>query len=187
MALTQDKKIMDLDTAESDPTPSRRTFLRWGIYAVGAGVTAVIAVPAVGYFIAPATSSESADVFVSVGKVADFANQLDIKEKLLRDVAYTDSFKPATINRKVFIRAIKANASVADDFLVLSSICTHAGCSVGYRAAQKDLYCGCHGSQFDKDGIRTAGPAPRPLDKYAVTIKNGEIMINVFKSVERKA
>ncbi|NWJ48949.1 MAG: ubiquinol-cytochrome c reductase iron-sulfur subunit [Chloroflexi bacterium] len=187
MALTQDKKIMDFDTAESDPTPSRRTFLRWGIYAVGAGVTAVIAVPAVGYFIAPATSSESADVFVSVGKVTDFANQLEIKEKLLRDIAYTDSFKPATITRKVFIRATKSNAANAEDFLVLSSMCTHAGCPVSYRAAQKDLFCSCHGSQYDQDGFRTAGPAPRPLDKYEVKIEAGEIKINVFKSVERKA
>jgi Rieske Fe-S protein len=188
MALTEEKKIMDLDTSASDPTPTRRTFLRWGIYAVGAGVTAVVAVPVVGFFIAPATKSETSEVLVSLGKVADFANQTELKEKLLRDVEYIDSFKPSKITRKVFIRALKPGASAPEDFLVMSSTCTHAGCAVSLKTTDKGvLFCGCHNSYFDKDGKRVDGPAPRPLDEYEVKIENDEIKINVFKSEERKA
>ena len=39
--------------------------------------------------------------------------------------------------------------------------------------------CSLHGSQFDKDGNVTHGPASEPLHKYITTVNNGEITINV--------
>ncbi len=42
--------------------------------------------------------------------------------------------------------------------------CVHLGCTVPWNAAANDFACPCHGSVYDRYGIRTAGPAPRPLD-----------------------
>jgi cytochrome b6-f complex iron-sulfur subunit len=178
------KLIQDFDTSQTDPTPSRRTFLRRSIYAVAAGVTTVCAVPVVGYFIAPATSKEAEGLQVAIGKVGDLANQTELKTVLLKNVIYTDSFKPASTTRKVFVRALKPAATSAEDFLVLDSICTHAGCSVDYRSTEKDIYCGCHGSYYDQNGNNVKGPAPRPLGQYEVKIENGEIMINIFQKMK---
>lgn len=147
----------DLDTPLVDPTPTRRTFLKTGIYAVAAGAGLVIAVPTMGYFIAPATNKEGSAIKVAVGKVADLSNQTELKTVMLRDITYTDTFKPSTINRKVFVRALKPNASQPEDFLVLDSTCTHAGCSVDYRVSTKDIFCGCHGSYYDQDGKNIKG------------------------------
>lgn len=182
MALTEDKKILDLDTENTDPTRSRRTFLRLGIYAIGGGVTAVLAVPLVGYFIAPATNSSGQEVRKPIGKVADFANQTELKQVTLKDVEYIDVFKPSKITKVVFVRALKPGAATAADFVVLSSQCTHAGCAVAYVAKDKDLYCGCHGSHFDQNGERTAGPAFKPLGKYDIKVENGELTINILQS-----
>jgi cytochrome b6-f complex iron-sulfur subunit len=30
--------------------------------------------------------------------------------------------------------------------------------------------CPCHGSMYDSDGVRTGGPAPRPLDLMKITV-----------------
>jgi ubiquinol-cytochrome c reductase iron-sulfur subunit len=53
-----------------------------------------------------------------------------------------------------------------DEFVVVSKICTHAGCPVGlYRSAQHVLICPSHQSEFDVlDGAKPInGPAVRPL------------------------
>jgi len=184
MALTEDKKILDLDSPKTDPTATRRKFLELGIYAVVAGVGIVVAVPTIGYFIAPATENSGQEVLVTVGKVTEYANQLQLKGKALKDIEYIDSFKKSTITKQVFIHAKAANASNPDDFLVLDSTCTHAGCAVAIKTdkAEPYLYCGCHGSSYDKDGKVTGGPAPRALGHYTVKIVNGDITINVFQA-----
>jgi menaquinol-cytochrome c reductase iron-sulfur subunit len=182
MALLEDKKIMDLDSPQTDPTRTRREFLTWGIYAVSAGVGLVVAVPTVGYFIAPATKSDTQKVLAAVGNVADLANQTTLLGKTLKDVKYIESFKESTITKKVFVRALKENASAPADFLVLDSTCTHAGCAVAYQQATSDLYCGCHGSRFDNLGNVTHAPAPKPLNKYDVIVEGGQVKINIFQS-----
>jgi Rieske Fe-S protein len=184
MALTENKKILDLDSPKTDPTATRRKFLELGIYAVAAGVGVVVAVPTIGYFIAPATENSGQEVRVTVGKVADYANQLQLKGKSLKDIEYTDSFKKSNITKQVFVRAKVANASKVEDFLVLDSTCTHAGCGVSLKTDKPEpyLYCGCHFSYYDKDGNVTAGPAPKPLHRYTVRIDNDNITINVFQT-----
>jgi len=52
-------------------------------------------------------------------------------------------------------------------FVVLSAVCTHAGCTVHYAAGSRDVACPCHGSTFDLDGSVTNGPAQSPLDVFA--------------------
>jgi Rieske Fe-S protein len=43
--------------------------------------------------------------------------------------------------------------------------------------------CPCHGSQFDSEGNRTAGPAPRALDRYEFSIRNGRLWLGPIYSV----
>ena len=45
--------------------------------------------------------------------------------------------------------------------------------------------CPCHGSQFDAEGNRTAGPAPRALDRYEFSIRNGRLWLGRLYSVSR--
>jgi Rieske Fe-S protein len=58
-----------------------------------------------------------------------------------------------------------------DEFLVVSSVCTHEGCEVGLPAsAGASMNCPCHGSRFSgADGSVVQGPASSPLRKYAST------------------
>ena len=42
-----------------------------------------------------------------------------------------------------------------------------------------------HGSQFDEEGNRTAGPAPRALDRYEFSIRNGRLVLGRLCSVSR--
>jgi cytochrome b6-f complex iron-sulfur subunit len=49
------------------------------------------------------------------------------------------------------------------NFRVLSSKCTHLGCTVQWDNEEQLLRCPCHGSRFSDDGKVMKGPATRPL------------------------
>lgn len=60
---------------------------------------------------------------------------------------------------------------------VLEQTCTHLGCPVAWTAATNTFNCPCHGSVFNKEGQRTAGPAPSPLYKHSFEVKNGTLWV----------
>ena len=63
-------------------------------------------------------------------------------------------------------------------FSAFSAICTHAGCEVS-RATAAAIICTCHDSEFSTaDGSRTAGPASRPLKKFAVVERSGMLFLS---------
>jgi menaquinol-cytochrome c reductase iron-sulfur subunit len=63
-----------------------------------------------------------------------------------------------------------------------SPLCTHLGCAYHWEAAKHAFICPCHGSAFSVDGKVIAGPARRPLDRYAVKIQGKHLWLG---SVER--
>jgi Rieske Fe-S protein len=181
MAVTDMKKeVADLDRPEADPAIGRRRFLQRGIYAIGAGITAVLAVPAIGYFIAPATSG-NASVTAEVGNVSDLAKATAAPQTVTYNYEYTDEFKKVSGSATVFVRALKPNAAKAEDFAVLSNICTHLGCAVQWNGTDS-FACPCHGSVYDAQGNVTHGPALKSLNKYEVSVDNGKVKINPLQS-----
>ena len=53
-----------------------------------------------------------------------------------------------------------------DEYFVVSSECTHAGCTIPAFTAAKVSQCPCHGSRYGPDGRVLRGPAPAPLVSY---------------------
>lgn len=59
------------------------------------------------------------------------------------------------------------------NFIALSSICTHEGCTVGYSVDK--IQCPCHGSQFSTTGSVLQGPATVSLQNYSIS-RTGNIL-----------
>ena len=55
--------------------------------------------------------------------------------------------------------------------------CTHLGCAYHWDDQIKNFICPCHTSTFSIDGEVLAGPAPRPLDRYAVQVMGSKLFI----------
>jgi cytochrome b6-f complex iron-sulfur subunit len=56
-------------------------------------------------------------------------------------------------------------------------VCTHLGCLYGWSDQSVRFVCPCHGSQFEKDGTYIAGPAPRSLDRFHISVvKDGQVI-----------
>lgn len=67
----------------------------------------------------------------------------------------------------------------AGEFHAYSAICTHLGCTVQYSAEKENIWCACHGGQYDaKTGKNIAGPPPKPLQPLKVEVVKGEIIIS---------
>jgi cytochrome b6-f complex iron-sulfur subunit len=52
-------------------------------------------------------------------------------------------------------------------------VCTHLGCIYNWTPSNQRFECPCHGSKYRLDGRRIEDPAPRSLDRFDVTVLDG--------------
>jgi cytochrome b6-f complex iron-sulfur subunit len=55
--------------------------------------------------------------------------------------------------------------------------CTHLGCTPRWLATENKFKCPCHGSGFYKDGLNFEGPAPRPLDRFKISLAEDGLLL----------
>jgi cytochrome b6-f complex iron-sulfur subunit len=69
----------------------------------------------------------------------------------------------------------------------LSTTCTHLGCTPNWLERENKFKCPCHGSGFYITGINFEGPAPRPLERWAVSIgDDGQIVVDKSKKFQQE-
>lgn len=177
----------------------RDAFLKRATIALGGLIGAMVALPVAGFAILPSFRRER-HVPIDVGATADFPEgQYMVTTFLLDPVAGDVSRRTAYVRNNGLLGTVPS-------FTVISSRCTHVGCPtqpngpvftqqqkrVGTAASPVSLTpaqpaggfgCPCHGSQFDVEGNRTAGPAARALDRYEFTIDNGRLRLGDTFSV----
>lgn len=71
--------------------------------------------------------------------------------------------------------------------LALWQRCTHLGCTVPWREDTGVFHCPCHSSIFNRAGEVLGGPAPRPLDLFPVSVKDGKLVVDTGRPIERQA
>ena len=65
--------------------------------------------------------------------------------------------------------------------LALSDECTHQKCTVDYLPERHVIFCPCHGAQFSVTGAVLAGPAPRPLERFATALQDGHVIVDTTR------
>ncbi len=142
---------------------TRSEFLRivFGIFA--ALWTAMTTYPVFAYLISGArkkTDAGSQITTLSLGKLDDFIPGSSKNFKF--------GSKPALIMR-----------SETGEFYAYDAVCTHLGCTVQYSDEKQNIWCACHGGQYDaKTGKNIGGPPPKPLTALKVTVADGEIIVS---------
>ena len=69
-------------------------------------------------------------------------------------------------------------------WVALYQKCVHLGCRVPWCKTSQWFECPCHGSQYNKVGEKTGGPAPRGLDRFAVAVEGGAIVVDTAAVVQ---
>jgi cytochrome b6-f complex iron-sulfur subunit len=69
----------------------------------------------------------------------------------------------------------------------LSTTCTHLGCTPNWLEGDKKFKCPCHGSGFKISGVNFEGPAPRPLERYAIKkTEDGQIVVDKSRKFQKE-
>lgn len=64
------------------------------------------------------------------------------------------------------------------EFTAFYQVCTHLGCLVRWDEDDQVYTCPCHGAKFAKDGTLISGPPPRSLDRFAVEVVDGQVVVD---------
>jgi Rieske Fe-S protein len=178
---------------------NRNRFLEHATLGLGGVVAGAVALPAVGLAVLPSFLGQRRSA-VDLGSVSAFPEGRFVVATFLADP------KTGEVSRRA---AYTRNNGLLDglpSFTVMSSRCTHVGCPTQPNGPMFDQQrraehtangevglvptlpaggfgCPCHGSEFDIEGNRTAGPAPRALDRYEFSIRNGHLWLDHLFSV----
>ncbi len=70
-------------------------------------------------------------------------------------------------------------AGMQQGLTALYQKCPHLGCRVPNCVSSQWFECPCHGSQYNRVGEKKAGPAPRGMDLFALTVSgSGDVVID---------
>jgi cytochrome b6-f complex iron-sulfur subunit len=147
----------DRARAAGPPDRGRRTFVS---YLLSGGIAASLAsffYPVVRFLIPPPTAEAPVNE-VTVGKVQD------LKPNSGRIVRFGNT--PV-----ILVRASQ------DEWKAFSAVCSHLNCTVQYQESRREIWCACHNGVYDLKGRVVSGPPPKPLEEFAVHVKDQEIVI----------
>jgi Rieske Fe-S protein len=177
----------------------RNRFLERATLGLGGLVAAGVALPAAGFALLPSLVGQRRRP-VDLGPLGAFPEGRFVIATFLADPRAGEvSRRAAYIRNNGLLNGLPS-------FTAMSSRCTHVGCPTQpngpvlnqqHHAEQTasgevglvptlpagGFGCPCHGSQFDIEGNRTAGPAARALDRYEFSIRNGHLWLDRLYSV----
>jgi len=148
---------------------SRRGFLEKLCLSLAGICTAILAVPVVGFVLAP-LFRKSPRTWVTVGKVTEFA----VGKTVNVTISDPSSLPWAGITARSGVWLRRESET---EFIAFSVNCTHLGCPVRWMSEAELFMCPCHGGVFYKDGKVAAGPPQHPLPRYNARVLNGEVQI----------
>lgn len=69
----------------------------------------------------------------------------------------------------------------------LSTTCTHLGCTPNWLGGEQKFKCPCHGSGFKISGVNFEGPAPRPLERWGISMADdGQLVVDKSKKFQKE-
>jgi len=149
---------------DSSPRTTRRDFLRW---TTAGATTFFLAEAAVGFV-----------VFFWPNKIGKFGSKITVPAASLPKVG-----GPPTVDREGKFWLINNE----DGALALYWKCVHLGCTVPWNETEGQFHCPCHGSIYNRHGVRIAGPAPRPLDIMQITVSGSTVVVDTSKITQRSS
>jgi len=176
----------------------RSVFLEASTLGLGALIGGIVAVPTLGFMIAPAFVGQGDDD-VDLGPLDNFPEQQFV-------IAQFNSKKdePQDVGRRAAFIRNNGQVDGVPSFTIISNRCAHVGCptqpqglpgqaknvqtdagpvTITPVASVSGFQCPCHGGAYDAEGNRVAGPPVRALDRYQFMIQDGHLVLGSRFSV----
>lgn len=170
---------------------SRRRFIRRSMLAIwGLSTTAAVA-GALDMLYPNLAGQFGSDLLV--GKKTDFAPAIPTQFQLASaGVFYVQSAKTYMVHLAKDTKFNLSGSSLSDQFssesvvvdgdgsywIALYQRCVHLGCTVPFRNDCDSFKCPCHGSHYNVTGEYLDGPAPRSLDRFAMSFSGTDVVVH---------
>jgi len=106
-------------------------------------------------------------------------------------VGFPDDYGPGQVQTKFIpqfgVWVVRYEYEGQPMIYAIKSVCTHLGCTPNWLEGEQKFKCPCHGSGFYKDGINFEGPAPRPLERYAISrADDGQLEVDKSRTFQEE-
>jgi menaquinol-cytochrome c reductase iron-sulfur subunit len=181
----------ELEPEEVNRFP-RNQFLELTTLGIAGVITAVVALPVVGFAILPAFTNQKRQG-VDLGPTDNFPENEWIEATFLLDPSVGEVSR-----RTAFVRYNGVFENLPS-YTLISNRCVHLGCPVQAAGPRREderktvdteqaeialtpvlpaaYSCPCHGGAYDTEGNRTAGPPVRAMDRFKFDIDNGRLIL----------
>ena len=149
------------------------TMMSASIGAFGVAVVAFLWPRAGGGFGSKVTVGRLDDLLVQIRSENGFVYKPEARTWI---TAYPASALPKA--RAAYAAQPSVLAGMEAGVVALYQKCPHLGCRVPECKSSQWFECPCHGSQYNRVGEKKAGPAPRGMDLFGVSISNGNVVVD---------
>jgi cytochrome b6-f complex iron-sulfur subunit len=106
-------------------------------------------------------------------------------------VGFKEGFPTGKVETKYVAQygvwVVNSDVQGQQQIYALKTVCTHLGCTPNWLEAEQKFKCPCHGSGFYKDGVNFEGPAPRPLERYAIRVSDdGQLEVDKSRTFQEE-
>ncbi|HEX3539738.1 MAG TPA: ubiquinol-cytochrome c reductase iron-sulfur subunit [Acidimicrobiales bacterium] len=119
---------------------------------------------------------------ITAGTVSDVEKTLATKQPFYNPVGrfyinpYPTDAGTLAKAKKVYSPALLVGLQAG--YVALYQRCVHLGCRVPWCVSSQWFECPCHGSKYNRVGEKKGGPAPRGLDRFALSVSGGSITVD---------
>ena len=167
--------LVDLDPGSDI---GRRGFFLTGIFGLWGIIGASLSVLSLRYLFFP-PKAQKEDPWVKATTLSELT--VNSPEEVVFRRNRVDGWKISS--EKVSAWIVKQSDDRAVAFVPQ---CTHLGCAYHWDESKSSFVCPCHSSVFSIDGKVLSGPAPRQLDRYAVRVERGDLMVGPLETPGQK-
>ncbi|MGD0536520.1 MAG: Rieske 2Fe-2S domain-containing protein [Verrucomicrobiota bacterium] len=150
-------------------SPERRRFLTGLCLGLSALASAVVSIPVLGFVLAPLLRKEER-AWRRVGSVEAFKVGATVAVTFPNATSVT--WDGSAGRTAAWLRRMKDQ-----EFVAFAISCTHLGCPVQWKEDANLFMCPCHGGVYYSNGEVAGGPPPRPLPRYNVRVRDGQVEI----------
>jgi cytochrome b6-f complex iron-sulfur subunit len=118
---------------------------------------------------------------IKAGSLADITNEINSKKEpfyVPEGRFYINPYPKEDVPKATKIYSGGVVEGMKSGVVALYQKCVHLGCRVPWCKSSQWFECPCHGSKYNRVGEKKGGPAPRGLDRFAVSVVAGQVIVD---------
>jgi cytochrome b6-f complex iron-sulfur subunit len=118
---------------------------------------------------------------IRVGKISDIEAAIDEGSGFAyypEGRMWITRYPASAIGKAQAVYSPSELAGMEAGVVALYQKCPHLGCRVPQCVTSQWFECPCHGSQYNNVGEKKGGPAPRGMDRFAMSVSGGNLTVD---------